>query len=91
MTRAGLAENVSKALGVTPNKADLVVLAVLEGIKNGLVSDGKVILRGFGRFIIQNKKERIGRNPKTGKDAVITARRRVAFKFSSVLKGTVNC
>jgi len=91
MTRADLSRKVSKVMGITPSKADSMITTVLGEMKNGLVEDGDVILRGFGRFTVQHKNARVGRNPKTGEEAVITARKRVTFKSSKILKGILNC
>ena len=54
------------------------------------IKDGKVTIRGFGRFITRDKAQRDGRNPKTGEPAIITARRVVKFKAYDPFKQQVN-
>jgi len=90
MTRALLVRQVAQKLDMTVARADMVVLAVLEGLINGMVMDGKVILRKFGKFFVQDKKERWGRNPRTGEKARISARKRAAFRPSKHLKARLN-
>ena len=91
MTRVELAEKVGIALKVEIKEADKAILAVLGEVVTGLMEDGDVILRGFGRFTVQNKRERVGRNPKTGEKVIIPALKRVSFKAGKNLKGFVNC
>jgi len=91
MTRVELAEQVGKQLKMDIKEADTAILAVLGEVVTGLMKDGDVILRGFGRFSVQSKKERVGRNPKTGEKVLIPALKRVSFKAGKNLKGFVNC
>ncbi len=79
-----------KIPSLSPEEAKKLIDQIFEEIASGLNTDGKVQLSGFGAFIIRNKKERTGRNPKTGIEAVITPRRSVRFKPSSLLKERVN-
>ena len=90
MTRVELTNDIAKALNVTQSKVDDYIATVLDCIKHGIVKDGQVIIRGFGRFITRDKAKRDGRNPKTGEPAVITARRVVRFKASKLFKDKVN-
>ena len=90
MTKEHLTNTVAKQLKITQIEAYDMVIAVLESIKEGLVKEGKVTLRGFGCFSTRNKSKRMGRNPKTGASAVITARRVVKFKAYGPLKVEVN-
>ena len=90
MTREHLTNTVAKQLKMTQVEAYDIVIAVLESIKQGLVKEGKVTIRGFGCFSTRNKSKRIGRNPKTGEPAVIKARRVVKFKAYDSLKIEVN-
>jgi nucleoid DNA-binding protein len=90
MTREHLTNTVAKQLKMTQVEAYDIVIAVLESIKQGLVKEGKVTIRGFGCFSARNKSKRIGRNPKTGEPAVIKARRVVKFKAYDPLKQEVN-
>ena len=90
MTREHLTNTVAKALNITQAIAHDTVLTVLDSIKQGIINDGKVTIRGFGRFITRDKAQRDGRNPKTGEPAVITARRVVKFKAYDPFKQQVN-
>ena len=90
MTREHLTNTVAKQLKITQAEAYDMVIAVLESIKEGLVKEGKVTLRGFGCFSTRNKSKRMGRNPKTGRAAVITARRVISFKAYDPFKQLVN-
>ena len=90
MTRVELTNDIAKALNVTQSTVSDYVAIVLDCIKHGIIKDGKVTIRGFGRFITRDKAQRDGRNPKTGEPAVITARRVVKFKASKLFKDKLN-
>jgi integration host factor subunit alpha len=90
LTRADLAECLRKAVGLSyAESADLVEM-FLDEILDTIVSGEDVKLSSFGSFTVRAKKERSGRNPKTGEAAKITARRVVIFKPSNVLRARVN-
>ena len=67
-----------------------MVETTLDVMKAALVRDDKVKVSGFGTFSVQQKRERKGRNPKTGKDLVITPRKVLTFRPSQVLKSLLN-
>lgn len=90
MLKIDLINKVAENLNITQNKASTIVVTVLESIKHGIITEGKVTLRGFGSFHARHKVERIGRNPKTGEPAVISARRVPTFKASKLLKNKMN-
>ena len=90
MTKEHLINKVAKTLGITQVVAEQAAVVVLESIKQGLVKDGKVIIRGFGLFFTKQKHKRMGRNPKTGEPAIITARKVISFRASKLLKAQVN-
>ena len=90
MTRDELANLIKTELGTTKLKADEAIVSMLDGIKQGLLEDGEMVLRGFGTFRVRSKSERVGRNPKTGAPAIVSARKVVTFKSSKLLHGTVN-
>ena len=90
MVRAELVREISKKLDATDVYSDFILGTVLEQFTEGLKSDGVVSIRGFGKFLVQTKKERMGRNPKTGDPALIPARKRVGFKSSKQLKEVLN-
>ena len=90
MTREHLTNTVAKLLNITQPEANATVLTVLDTIKQGVINEGKVTIRGFGCFNTRNKSKRMGRNPKTGKPAVIKARTVIRFKASKLFKDKVN-
>jgi integration host factor subunit alpha len=67
-----------------------LVESVVHHISDALISGEKVKLAGFGTFSLRDKKERIGRNPKTGVEVPITSRRVLVFKASQILKERVD-
>ncbi len=71
-------------------KAEKYVRVVLQAIKQTLLQGENVEISGFGKFVVKQKNERPGRNPRTKENAVITARKVVLFKPSKMLRNTVN-
>ena len=90
VTRAALAEAVQRRLGVSGVRSVDLVDLVLTEILDVIASGEELKLRSFGSFHIYSKKERPGRNPKTGVAAPVSARRVVSFKACSVLRDQVN-
>jgi integration host factor subunit alpha len=90
ITRAHLADAVHQAVGLSRAEAAKYVEMVLTEIFESLVAREDVKLSSFGAFCVRAKKERVGRNPKTGVGAPITARLVVVFKASNVLRARIN-
>ena len=92
LTRQDLLQvaNVAGPPGLTRNEARDMVEATLEAVSAALVRGEAVKLRGFGTFNVRAKRPRIGRNPKTGQEYPITARRVLTFKPSPRLVAAVN-
>ena len=91
LTRRELRNVVHQTLSQLSNKqAYKITDEFIEEILSALISGENVKLRGFGTFYILNKKERIGRNPKTLEDAVITLRKVVKFKAAPKLVAIIN-
>lgn len=86
VTRAVLAEAVHTEEGPTLREARALVDAVIEAIAERLEAGETVKISGFGSFSLRDKGPRMGRNPRTGEPAGITARRVVVFRSSAVLK-----
>ncbi len=80
MTKADLVEIVANHADIARKQADEVVQVVLEGIIAALHRDEKVELRGFGSFRIRQRGERVGRNPKTGAQVEVPAKKIPYFK-----------
>jgi integration host factor subunit beta len=90
MTKNTLIDQVSEATQSTKKDAELVVDVVLNSIADALAKGEKVDLRGFGSFQVAGKKERQGRNPRTGETMTIPARNVALFKPSKELAVRVN-
>lgn len=90
LTRADLTESVYRNIGLSRNESSDLVEAVLEEICACLEAGEEVKLSSFGTFSVHSKSERVGRNPKTGIEAVITSRRVLSFRPSHILKDRVD-
>ena len=90
LTKHDIVEQVYNELGLSKNQSVETVEALLELIKASLESGEDVLVSGFGKFCVKKKKERKGRNPATGEDDILPARRVVKFKCSGKLRKTVN-
>lgn len=90
MTKIDVIENIYEKLNLPRREVVKVVESVFDIIKETLQQEDKLMVSGFGDFIIRNKKARRGRNPKTGSDIVIRPRRVLTFKPSPVLKASLN-
>lgn len=90
VTRADLTEAVYREIGLSRAESASLVESVIEHIISALLRGEAVKLAGFGTFNLRDKRERIGRNPKTGKEVPITSRRVLVFKPSVVLKDRVD-
>ena len=84
-TRESLALVVSQKMGIKISTARKFVDLTIARMSDGVVHDEKLMLSGFGLFQVHRKKECIGRNPRTGADAVIVARKSVAFRMAKGL------
>ena len=89
-TRSTLSEAVFKNVGLSRNESSSLVDSVFNEILKSLINGKDVKISSFGTFILRSKKERIGRNPKTGEEVPITARNVVTFRASNVLKSKVD-
>jgi len=90
LTKHGIVEQVYSELGFPKNKSVEIVESLLEIIKSTLEFGEDVLVSGFGKFCVNDKKERKGRNPATGEDLMLKPRRIVAFKYSGTLRDKVN-
>lgn len=90
VTRADLAESVYREIGLSRSESSELVESVIDYICEALLKGENVKLAGFGTFSLRDKKERIGRNPKTGEEVPITSRRVLVFKPSQVLRERVD-
>ncbi len=90
LTRLELSDAVVREVGLSRHESMQLVDEVLEHILKALVEGENVKISSFGTFSCKQKKERIGRNPKTGIEAPIIARKVVTFKSSQIMKEKIN-
>ena len=90
LTRADLTESVYRNIGLSRNESAHLVASVLEEVCVCLEAGEEVKLSSFGTFSVQSKRERVGRNPKTGVEATITPRRVLSFRPSHILKNRID-
>ncbi|MGI8740672.1 MAG: integration host factor subunit alpha [Gammaproteobacteria bacterium] len=89
LTKADMAEKLFEELGLNKREAKELVEIFFEELRNALERDEPVKLSGFGNFVLRDKNQRPGRNPKTGEEIPITARRVVTFRPGQKLKAKV--
>ena len=90
LTRQDISEALYRHVGLSKYESAQMLETVLEHISNALIDGKSVKLSSFGTFIPRQKRERIGRNPKTGVSAKIDARRVISFKASKLMKERIN-
>ncbi len=90
LTKAQIIDSVQDRLGVTRQKTTELVGAMLEILKSSLEKGDDVLISGFGKFCVKEKKERRGRNPATGEDLILEQRKVVTFKCSQILRDRLN-
>ncbi len=90
MTKAELVETVYQKVGLSKKESAEIVNTLFELIKETLERGEKIKISGFGNFVVREKKSRVGRNPQTGEEMEIAARRVLTFRPSQVLKNLLN-
>lgn len=86
LTRADLAETINRKMGLSRAESLDVLESILGHMCRAMSKGENVKISGFGSFVLRDKKERIGRNPKTGIEVPITSRRVMTFRASQLLK-----
>ena len=89
LTKADMAEKLYEELGLNKREAKEIVEIFFEEVRSSLEAGNQVKLSGFGNFDLRDKNQRPGRNPKTGEEIPITARRVVTFRPGQKLKARV--
>ncbi len=89
LTKADMAERLYEELGLNKREAKEIVEMFFEEVRSALAAGNQVKLSGFGNFDLRNKNQRPGRNPKTGEEIPISARRVVTFRPGQKLKARV--
>jgi integration host factor subunit alpha len=90
LTKKEIIENVRDEIGLTKNECVDIIDSLFEIIKDELAKGKPVKISGFGKWTVKAKKKRRGRNPQTGADLTIDARRVITFKSSNVLRDAIN-
>lgn len=90
LTKAQIVDIIHEELPFPKNKSTEVIEGLIEIIKNTLESGEDVLISGFGKFCVKNKRERRGRNPATGDDLILSQRKVVTFKCSGKLREKIN-
>ncbi|MHC1698129.1 MAG: integration host factor subunit alpha [Deltaproteobacteria bacterium] len=90
MTKSDMVEKIYEKIGFSKKESAELVEMVFDIIKSTLESGEKIKIAGFGNFIVKEKADRRGRNPQTGEEIVISARKILTFKPSQVLKSAIN-
>ncbi|HHP7234909.1 MAG TPA: integration host factor subunit alpha [Desulfobacterales bacterium] len=90
LTKADIIETVYSELDLSKNRSTELVEQLLEIIKHTLASGDDVMISGFGKFQVQNKRQRRGRNPATGESMMLSPRKVVTFKCSRKLRDKIN-
>ncbi len=90
ITRADVAEYLYQEIGLSRKDSGEILDMILDEIVNELSKGNDVKLSSFGTFSLRDKKERSGRNPKTGVEAVISSRRVISFKPSQTMRKSIN-
>lgn len=90
MTKADIVEKIYEKVGFSKKESAEIVETVFDLIKNTLEEGDKIKIAGFGNFVVKEKADRRGRNPQTGEEITISARKILTFKPSQVLKAAIN-
>ena len=89
LTKSDIVATVHE-LGFTKKKSVDIIESLLEIIKGNLEKSEDVLISGFGKFCVKNKRQRRGRNPATGHDLILRERRVITFKCSGKLRSKIN-
>jgi integration host factor subunit alpha len=90
LTRADLAETINRKMGFSRAESLALVEGILAKLCESMANGENVKISGFGSFILRDKRERVGRNPKTGVEVPITPRRVMTFRASQKLKDRIS-
>ena len=90
LTKANIVDAIHDELGFPKNRSAELIEILLEQIKSTLENGQDVLISGFGKFCVKEKKARRGRNPATGDDMMLTQRRVVTFSCSHLLREKIN-
>lgn len=89
LTRADIAANINRKIGLSRNDSSRLVESIMDHMAAALVDGSNVKISGFGTFVLRDKGERVGRNPKTGVEVPISPRRVLTFRASQTMRAAV--
>lgn len=90
LTKDRIIDSIYNQCGHSRQRSIKLVESLIEIIKSALESGEDVLITGFGKFCVREKNERKGRNPQTGEDLILEARRIVSFRCSEILRKKIN-
>ncbi|MGM0555455.1 MAG: HU family DNA-binding protein [Myxococcota bacterium] len=90
MTKSELIERLSDRIDIPKNRAQEVVDSVFDAMKTALLDENRIELRGFGSFSIREYDSRMGRNPRTGEEVFVEAKKSIHFKVGKELRQRVD-
>ncbi len=86
LTRIDLVESMTRQLDIPRQRSSDVLETVLKTLSQGIVEEGGAKIASFGTFVVHEKGNRVGRNPRTGEEVEITPRKSLSFRASHILK-----
>lgn len=89
LTRADIAAKINHKIGLSRNEAATIVESILDHVSDALTRGENVKISGFGTFVLRDKSQRIGRNPKTGVEVPILPRRVMTFRASQSMRARI--
>jgi len=89
LTRADLADSLHREVGLSRAESSVMVEGILRHMCHALSNGENVKISGFGSFVLRDKSERVGRNPKTGVEVAIEPRRVLTFRASQMVRGRI--
>ncbi len=89
LTRADIAASINRNIGLSRNESARLVESILDHMADALADGQNVKISSFGTFVLRDKGQRIGRNPKTGVEVPISPRRVLTFRASQSMRGAV--
>ena len=90
LTKIQIVESIQNQTSFSKSRSSEILETLIEIIKSTLASGEDVLVSGFGKFCVREKRERKGRNPATGEDLMLEPRKVVTFRCSGKLRETVN-
>ena len=90
ITRVDLLEQIYQEVGLSRHESGQLIEQILEQMSLAMIKGDAVKISSFGSFLVRDKKERVGRNPRTGDEVTIAPRKVISFRASNILKQMMN-